>query len=403
MTTITLDLLLEACQTGGPSCLSSRTQLAPAGGWQTSVGPAKFAGPRGTDGVYAYEQRFIDGNQREAVLIDSKQSQLNRAEAALAQAIADGHPILTRLPRIEVVYDRQGVQERYSDLDLPHRAFDGHIRAGTVNGVPVTDLPFYRAIRNANQVNAIDLLQASPATLVFGGWDSSRAARQGRWRSLLVGEVIGVCATAEHEARKGGARVDPVGMQVKLAGPALRAIAQAQHTELSEKNYKKLLEAANKAKGETISASGLGLGGIPPSLTSLAGVACDQIIRTHVLSFAGLRQLRFGKGRDGDVACRALLAALALNGLARSDAELSLRANCDLVEAGPAVVTLDRRHGQTEGLSSLSIIEADEVLRGALVNAENVAGVTWQGIALTVQGNPDIVAGVTDGEEGDEE
>lgn len=399
MTTLTIDTLAEACQPGGPSCLTSLTELTPAGGPQASVAPAKFAGPRGTEGVYAYERRFINGVERETVLIDSKQSQLNRAEAALVQAIGDGHPVLARLPRIEVVYDRDGTEERYCDLELPHRAFDGHIRAGALDGIPTTDLPAYRALRDASPANARPLLEASPATVVFGGWDSSRASRQGRWRSLLVGEVVGVCANGGQLAKKGGARVDPVGMQVKLSGSALKAIADAQRGELSPKTYDEIIKKANTDKGEGISASALGLGGIPPSLTALAGVACEHIIRSHVLSFAALRQIRFAAGPEGDVACRVLLAALALNALARSDAELSLRANCDLVESRPTVVTLDRRHGRVEELTTLSIEEADQVLAAALRRAEAEAGVSWHGVTLSVRGNPDIVAGVVDDEE----
>jgi len=76
-----------------------------------------------------------------------------------------------------------------------------------------------------------------------------------------------------------------------------------------------------------------------------------------------LRALRFDSPTpEGDVACRALLAAFALNGLARSDAELLLRANCDLVEAGPAVVTLDKRYGQKESFEPLSIDQAQDLL-----------------------------------------
>jgi len=55
-----------------------------------------------------------------------------------------------------------------------------------------------------------------------------------------------------------------------------------------------------------VSASMLGLGGIPPTLEALAGVACHRIIRSHVLSFAALRQIRFGSSPEGDAACRAL-------------------------------------------------------------------------------------------------
>jgi CRISPR-associated protein Csb1 len=274
---------------------------------------------RDKKGTYAYERRYLDGEARTAVLIDSKQNQLNRCEVALAQAVTDGHPVLSRMPRVVVSYDRDGLVEEYSDLTLPHRVFDGHIRAGTADGQPVTQLAAYRAIRNASPANARALLDASPVSLIFGCWDASRSARQGRWRSPLTGEIVGFCAD-DRPASKGGARVDPVGMQVQLGEADLKALADRQRSELSAKNYKKTMDAAAsaKAKGKPVSASGLGLGGIPPSLEALAGVACQPIIRSHVLSFATLRQIRFGAGPDGDAACRALLAALALNALARS-------------------------------------------------------------------------------------
>jgi CRISPR-associated protein Csb1 len=403
MSTITYDLLLQASSPGGPSCLTSVTELEPAAGPHASVAPAKYAAGRSGDakGAYAYERRFLDGRLHQAVLVDSKQSQLNRAEKALDQAIADGHPTLSRLPRIIVRYERDGHVEEYSDLTLPHRAFDGHIRAGTVGGTPVTDLPQYREIRNATPANARALLDASPVSLVFGSWDSSRAARQGRWRSALVGEIVGFCED-DRPALRGGARVDPVGMQVRLDGQGLRELAEAQKAELSPGTYGKATKEAPKGKSdERVSASVLGLGGIPPSLDALAGVACDRIVRSHVLSFATLRQIRFGAGPDGDAACRALLAALALDGLARSDDELFLRANCDLRERGASVVELDQRHGERRQLTALTIEAADALLAEALAGAERSAGVTWNGAVLTVTGNPMIVAGVVDDDAGE--
>src|SRR2546429_7795431 len=94
------------------------------------------------------------------------------------------------------------------DLTLPHRVFDGHIRAGTVDGQPVTQRDAYRAMRNASPANARTLLDASPVSLIFGSWDSSRSARQGRWRSALTGEIVGLCA-GDRPRAKGGARVAP--------------------------------------------------------------------------------------------------------------------------------------------------------------------------------------------------
>jgi CRISPR-associated protein Csb1 len=400
---ITLDLLMEASVAGGASCLTSVTELEPAAGPHASVAPAKFASSDSRDkkGTYAYEHRYLDGETRTAVLIDSKQSQLNRCEAALAQAVTDGHPVLSRMPRVVVSYDRDGLAEEYSDLTLPHRVFDGHIRAGTVDGQPVTQLDAYRAIRNASPANARALLDASPVSLIFGCWDSSRSARQARWRSALTGEIVGFCAD-DRPASKGGARVDPVGMQIQLGEADLTALADRQRSELSAKNYKNTMAAAAKAKGKPVSASMLGLGGIPPSLEALAGVACQPIIRSHVLSFATLRQIRFGAGPDGDAACRALLAALALNALARSDAELYLRANCDLRERGPAVVEIDQRGGKRVSLEPLGIEAADALLSDALAEAERVAGVSWAGPVLRVAGDPAIVAGaVAEDEDGE--
>ncbi len=402
---IDLSVLLSAASAGGATCLTSRTQLVPAGGPASAVAPAKFAARNGTTGTYAYEKRYLEGTLSQAVIIDSKQSQLNRAEDAIRLAIEDEHPLLARLPRIEVTYDRNGESEVYSDLTLPHRAFDGHIRAGKVGGDPVTKLEEYRAVRNSTPANARALLDMSPISLVFGCWDSSRASRQGRWRSILVGEIVGFCSseTAEQPTHKGGARIDPVGMQIQLSEAAMKQLAEEQKEELSEGTYKKAIQEAGKAKKDKkVSASRLGLGGIPPTLEALAGVACHQIVRSHVLSFASLRQIRFGAGPDGDAACRALLAALALNALARSDSELVLRANCDLREAGPAEVELDQRAGLVETLEPLTIVQADKLLADALRHAEEAAGVAWNGVALRVDGNPAILAGAVDDDQGGE-
>ncbi len=398
MPTVDLDLLLAAASPGGATCLTSRTELEPAAGPQASVAPAKFA-MRGRDtGTYAYEKRFLDGESAQAVLIDSKQSQLNRAEDALRQAIDDEHPTLSRLPRLEVVYQRDGVRETYTDLSLPHRVFDGHVRAGSVGGTPVTQLEQYRAIRNATPTNARALLDASPVSLVFGAWDSSRSTRQGRWRSALVGEIVGFCSDA-NPTLKGGARTDPVGMSITLTEAAMKQLATEQRAELSVKNFDNTIKESGKAKGDKrVSASMLGLGGIPPTLEALAGVACHRIVRSHVLSFAALRQIRFGAGPEGDVACRALLAALALNALARCDAELVLRANCDLRESSPTAVAVYQRGGRERALEALTIEAADELLALALTHAESAAGIVWSGVVLEIVGNPAIVAGAGDDE-----
>lgn len=149
MSSLTWDVLRSAMTAGGPSVLVSTTELAPAGGQQAAVAPARYvSGRQGSDtATYAYEVRFIDGEPRHVVILDSKQSQLNRAESALQQAIWDGIDPLVRIPQVRVTYTRDGVDEVYTDLMLPHRAYDGHVRAGTVDGVPVTQTKAYPGAR----------------------------------------------------------------------------------------------------------------------------------------------------------------------------------------------------------------------------------------------------------------
>lgn len=394
MSTISLPHLLDACRPGGASVLTSVTPLEPAAGPHASVAPAKFLEGKGRTAkpVFAYERRFWDGEAVTAVLIDSKQSQSNRLEAAVSAAIADQDPVLARTPRIELRFEDGQV---YSDIDLPHRAFDGQIRAGTINGEPATAAQEYRELRNATVADARPLLERSPITLLLGGWDASRKTHAGRYRSLLVGEIIGILSDQGrdpevNQSKRGGARMDPLGARIQLDQAEREAIADVQKSELSDKAY-------TNSYGKGGKSSSLGLGGIPPSLEQLGGVTCRAIIRSHVLSFAALRALRFDSPTpEGDVACRALLAALALNGLARSDAELLLRANCDLVEAGPAVVTLDKRYGQKENFEPLSIEQAQELLSAAIDNAVQAANLTWDGSILVVEGNPTILAAAAD-------
>lgn len=392
MVAIGYERLLGACRPGGSTVLVSRTDLRPAAGVLAGIAPARFVD--GSRGVYAFETRFDGDNAVSAVVIDSKGSALNRVEAELSRAIVDGDPLLSRTPHLRLTY--QG-RDPVTELDLPHRFTDGHIRAGTIEGTPASQHPAYRQIRDANPANARPLLEASPVSLILGAWDSTRRSHQGRYRSALVGEVIGILADQSPDGRvpprRGAGRSDPIAPSVRLAGDAMEKVVEAQEAELSQGNVDNIRKEILKGKKGAVSGAALGLGSIPPSMDGLGFVSCRRIVRHHVLSFATLRQLRFGLGVQGDVAARALLAALALDGLARSDAELVLRANCDLVEAGPCAVELDGRHGATESMDALTIAEADELLERAIAGAVEV-GVRWDGQVLEVEGDPRIAGGI---------
>ena len=389
--------LKKACASGGASTLVSVTELKPAAGEHASVAPAKFV--EGNKSTFAFETRYIDGEAARVVPIDSKQSQLNRAEAAIMQDIRAEHPVMRKLPRIEVTYENDGKSISYTDLELPHRFADGHIRAGKIDGQPATAHEKYRAVRNSTPADLSALLDTAPAAAVFGGWDSLRKKNQLRLRSALVGEIIGVLAdqnlSGEAQlSRRGGARVDPLEMSVRLSAADMEQLVKSQEGELSDKFVSKRREDIKKAKKDTaLSGSVLGLGGIPPQLEALGGVACQKIIRSWVLSFATLRQLRFGKNEEANIAARALLAAFGLSAIARAEQELYLRANCDLIEAEEPQVTLDGRYGNTRPLNHITVETADDLLAQAIDYAQSHHVAHWDGQILTVTGNPVILRG----------
>ena len=168
-------------------------------------------------------------------------------------------------------------------------------------------------------------------------------------------------------------------------------MAEAQSDDLNAKK----LDGFRRAKG-AVKGSEFVLGAIPPGTDAVDGIAATDIIRSHVLSFSTLRRLAFGKGVEGDIAIRALLAAMALSALARSDSELYLRVNCHLVEKAPTAVTLDRRQGESTTFRALTVAEADALLAEAYAFAHEVANVDWSGQVFDVVGNPAVVAGASD-------
>ena len=403
--TLTYSTLVAACTPGGASVMTMRTELAPAAGQEAGIAPARYV--RGNNATYAFETRFATDPETDragavkTVVIDGKGSSLNRVEQELSLAIRDGDPLISLTPRIQVTY---GGEEPVTCLDLPHRAFDGHIRAGTVAGNAVTDHPTYRAARDSTPANARALLELSPIGLVMGAWDSTRRSHQVRLRSALVGETIGILADQSADATRiaprGAARRDEIAPSVRLGAKEMTALLEAQEAELSLGNVEGVRKAITKAGKGTTSGSALVLGSIPPSLEGLGFVSCRRILRTTVLSFSALRQLRFGLGPDGDAAVRVLLASLALAGVARSYAELSFRANCDLVEIDEPTCELDARYGKKIHLTIPDIASADDLLRQAISEAVS-RGIRWEGQVFEVVGNPIIAGGIIAEADGD--
>lgn len=386
--------ILAACQPGGASVLAMRTELAPAAGPEAGIAPARYK--LRDDPAYAFETRYVQNPETgrleaaRTVVVDSKASALNRVENAIAGAMYDGHPLLSLTPHIRVTYaDRNPV----TCIELPHRAFDAHVRLGKMDGVETVNHPAYIAARNCTAADARALLEMSPISLVLGVWDSTRKDRQVRVRSALVGETIGVLADqsvgGDRIDPRTSARIDPIAPSVQLTGAEMTRLLDTQRESMSPNKVKDIEDDINKAKTGKVSGSSMVVGSIPPRLEGIGFVSCRSILRTNVLSFSALRQLRFGLGPDGDAAARALLACLALAGLARWYAEGDYRANCDLTEKTETTCELDARHGNKIPVAMPDAEDADAMLAEA-IKAAVAFGVRWQGQTVEVEGSATV-------------
>ena len=401
-TDITYKDLLDAAKVGGPAALSSVTHLAPAGGGASLVAPAKYTVAGQQKATYVFERRAGEDGPVNTVTIDSRTSESNRIEAALHEAIEEGHPILSLMPRIFVHYDAGSREIVESDLELPHRAFDAHIRLALApdTGEPFIQDPRYIAARDSSPANAWGLFGISPISVVCGVWDSTRKARQARFASCVTSEIIGILADQDSDpvelpSRRSGGRIDPIGASIMLEKSAAEDLAERAGLGKDK--------AAPEKKGGTVRGSKLLLGAIPPSVggDALDGISVSDIVRSRVLSFSALRSLKFGKGAEGDQAIRALLAAIAISGMVRADADLNLRANAHLVEAEAPQTTLHRRFGEKDSINPLTFEQADKILEEAYSNARKAAGLDWNGNGIHVKGDPRIIDAVNEAIEED--
>lgn len=258
--------------------------------------------------------------------------------------------------------------------------------------------PWYQALRDATHADLSPVFTTSPATLAFGGWDSSRKSGQLRLRGLFVSELFGAVADREDRlSRRSGARLDPLGQDFQITPDEFEALLDRQRELLSPTLVAKLereLETVRKKKGERISAATLNLGGIPPSTEAPFGVAVPEVRRARTFSLAGLRRLRFGGTSDDDVTARAALLGVLLLAAAYADADPELRAYCDV--GSPRSRTL--LDGDEVELD-LSIESCSTYLEGAIENLPE--RLRWAGQVQAVAGDPALNRGAEDAEAGE--
>lgn len=363
------------------------------------IAPARYRNERTRATEFVFEPRYIENEFRPTVLVDSKSSQANRSEEGVLTARRAGGAAAA-VPVIAVRYAHRTLL----DLEMPHRAFDAHVRLSSYEGRPVVDCAWYRDLRDATEADLTPVFTTSPSSIAWGGWDSLRRSGQLRLRSLFVSELFGVIPDNPGAglSRRSGARLDPLGQQIYLTPAEYEALLSRQREHMSDRTVREVEGQIAKARKKQrkdrdevlITASTLGLGGIPPGTEEPFGVAVSEVRRVRTYSLAKLRRLRFGGSEDEDVAARTALLALLLLGAAYADADPELRAYCD-VGAPRATVLLDDEQVDLD----LSIEACTEFLAHAIERLPR--RLAWTGQVIELEGHEALASGARDG--GDDE
>jgi CRISPR-associated protein Csb1 len=388
---LTYDVLKKAVASHA-AAIRCRSRLQPAAGPGTKVFPPTHSG-----GVYATEQRRLPiedkpGETRVAdcVLLDSVQSQANRIEDALQQAVDDAR---LKLPLIVVNFGNAVADvQRVTSLQAPHRAADAILRDSLTDdkdekGKP---LPFRRskvgkAITDSSLANATGMYQYCPHALVLGIWDSTgpKGGLGAKFARALVSEIVGIDSVV---GKKTSSRIDP--LQTRAAAKVIKS---------SDISWR--LADNEKAKG-AVSPSEINHGNIPPD-QSEGSATISYAEHTAVLSFPQLRRLRFplngaldadaNKQAEIDRVARTVLAALALAGLTLSlERGADLRSRCLLFPEGPLAFELLETPGKPTPIA-LDSATAIAIYQEAVAAATKL-GLPWATTPVTLTPSPELIA-----------
>ena len=359
---LTFEMLHQA-MTGNAAAIRCRSTLQPAAGEGTKVFP-----PTHANGVYATEKRRLPNvkDPVDCVLLDSVQSQANRMEEALQDAVDRGLFEPVGLPVIEVNFgDSIADVRRVTSLQAPHRIADAILRDSLLNGKPFRDSEEGKRVTDSSLANATALFELCPTALVMGVWDSTgpKGGLGAKFARAIVSEIVGIDAVV---GTRTSSRIDP--LQVRAGVKVIK-----------EKSGGWTIAKDDKAKG-AVSPSEINHGNIPPDV-AVGGVTIASAEHTAVVSLPQLRRLRFPiKGKTDprvDDAARTVLASLALVGLTlAAERGFDLRSRCLLFPNAALQFELLEIPGKPSAFT-LSSTEAIAIFKQA-VTAATKLGLPWQ-------------------------
>jgi CRISPR-associated protein Csb1 len=393
---LTFDTLQKAVESA--AAFRCRRRLQPGGGAGDKVFPPTFAGA-----VYAIEQRRVVGHAEavQCVLLDSVQSQANRMELALQEAVDAGELKLPLIvvdftphdPTGDVDSDRESGRlidavGKVTSLQVPHRLADAVLRDSEFDGRPFRKSDRGRALNTVSIANATPLLELCPTALVFGMWDSTgpKGGLGPKFERAMVSEVVGVGAEVGDLRR--GVRRDP--LEIRAAVKLLKG-ADASWS------------VAEAAARNTVAPSEVNHSSVPfpkqrdrkTDENTYDGVTIDYAEQTTTLSLICLRRLRFpingAANATADAAARTVLAALGLCAATLAfESGMDLRSRCLMWPEGPMVWDLLDRPGATPTSFALTRESALNLLGGAVAIAKD-ANLPWPEAPIRLSPSQELV------------
>jgi CRISPR-associated protein Csb1 len=354
--------IVAAC-TGGFAAARAVTKLEPIGGFGDAIFPPTYLGP-GNNASYAWEKRYRadTGEVEDAVIVDSVQSQANRFEMVLRDAVRSGD---LQIPLIQTTIPGYG---ELTSLEVPHRVNDAIFRDCDLDGVRFGDSETGRRLRAAREWDARALFEHAPTVLLFGTWDSQSGGgtNTAKVARSLVSEIVGLGAV---KTARTASRIDPLGIKTFEI-----------HRNLDTGDWGLEASGLGKGKIKKTKPSEINHGNVAPTINSdTGGVSIRQAVQTTVLSFTQLRKIRFGAGNEGDVAGRTVLAALALYAVQLQWRDgFQLRSRCQLVpvgDGGPAFELIGASSGARAPLDAG--LDATREAFEASLEAAKRTGLQW--------------------------
>ena len=375
--------------------LRTINRLYPAGGPTSKVFPPTYLG-----GVYATEDRLVEGKRTKCVLLDSVASQANRMEEALQTALDKG----LKMPVAMINFPSKGTDgteyagRRLASLQAPHRIADALFRECTIGGADFRKSDEGKRIFAATPSFATPLFERCPTALLFGMWDSTgpKGGLGAKFERAITSEIVGINAVFGVAT---SSRIDPVIPKTDDAPIYQKEDGGWTLEETEAKRDKGGKAVKYKKEGKL---SEVNLGNVAPTLkeysdnsnvtdphtnrpaqkgqVAAAGATIDYAEQTCVISLAALRKLHFPESAkaspndDRDNDARTVIAALGIAAFSLSvEHGMDLRSRCVLEQRDSAKWAA---LGSPSKEFEVSGGEALDLLRGAVEAARGV--IEWK-------------------------